>query len=335
MVLKQPNDTTPRVRFVQANTAHLAPLEREAYGSEVVRNHIIDLECKAASGKDFLCEMDGFSSKAGSATSVRVQRPLSVKRSQFAIAREPENEVILNLLLTGSMHVAQLGHNTVLEPGDFALCVGHRPYELEIPDCMAVACFRLPTMFMGCSSAPLQRLVARRFRGQKGMTPLVQACAEALHRQRLDISSHAAVLAVKHLPMLVGAVVEETLGNITWSSTDHSDLALLRVKAHVASRLNDPELSVQSIADALQVSPRYLHRLWDHEAETLASYFWSKRLDKVAEELRSPVRRGESITQIATKWRFVNMSHLSRVFRERFGMSPRDYRQLALATSDR
>lgn len=334
MVLKQPRDTTPCVRFVQADTAQFPPLEREAYWNEVVRDHIIDLECKADSGKDFLCEMDGFSCKAGSATSVRVKRTLFVKRSRSAIDREPADELILNLLLKGSMHVAQLGHGTVLEPGDFALCVGHRPYELEIPDRMAVACFRLPTMFVGCSAASLQRLVAQRFRGQKGMVPLLYACAKALHRQRLDIPSQAAVLALKHLTMLVGAVVEETLGNMTRSGTDQSELALLRVKAHVASRLNDPDLSVQSIADAMQVSPRYLHRLWDQENETLANYFWSKRLDKVAEELRSPARRGESITRISTMWGFGNMSHFSRVFRDRFGMSPRDYRQLAKEARD-
>jgi AraC-like DNA-binding protein len=334
MVLKQPCDTTPCVRFVQANTAEHAPSEREGYWHEVVRNHIIDLECKAVSSKDFLCEMDGFSGKAGSATSVRVQRTLSVKRSRSAIDREPADGVILNLLLKGSMHVVQLDHGAMLEPGDFALCVGHHPYELEIPDSMAVACFRLPTTFIGCSSASLRRLVAQRFRGRKGMIPLVQACAVALHQQRLDIPSPAAILALKHLTMLVGAVVEETLGNITRSGTDHHELVLLRIKAHIASRLNDPDLSVQSIADALQVSPRYLHRLWDHEEETLANYFWSKRLDKVAEELRNPARRGESITRISTMWGFVNMSHLSRVFRDRFGLSPRDYRQLAKAPSD-
>jgi AraC-like DNA-binding protein len=35
-----------------------------------------------------------------------------------------------------------------------------------------------------------------------------------------------------------------------------------------------------------------------------------------------------SITYVAHRWGFVNATHFSRVFRETYGMSPRDWREL-------
>lgn len=60
-----------------------------------------------------------------------------------------------------------------------------------------------------------------------------------------------------------------------------------------------------------------LHKLFRDEAETLGEYIWQARLAR-------------SITEIAFSWGFNISPHFSRVFKERYGLSPRGFRMRAL-----
>ena len=104
----------------------------------------------------------------------------------------------------------------------------------------------------------------------------------------------------------------------------------MRVERHVNQRLADPQLSVASIASALGCSKRYLHKVFAESGATLSAYIWSGRLERCMRDLGDPLLADRSITEIAFNWGFVNSAHFSRSFREHFGISPRDHRQMQL-----
>jgi AraC-like DNA-binding protein len=61
--------------------------------------------------------------------------------------------------------------------------------------------------------------------------------------------------------------------------------------------------------------------------ESILAYILRRRLDECAARLADPQWRGHSITEIAFSYGFNSAPHFTRTFRDRFGISPREYRQ--------
>lgn len=90
---------------------------------------------------------------------------------------------------------------------------------------------------------------------------------------------------------------------------------------YVAENLADPGLSVERVADAVGLSPRYVNRLFASDELHLMQWVWKERLARCYRELQSR-SHGRSITSIAYAWGFSDSAHFSRAFRRCFGMPP-------------
>jgi len=97
---------------------------------------------------------------------------------------------------------------------------------------------------------------------------------------------------------------------------------------YIDRNLADPDLGVASIARAFGFSSRTVHKLFEGEAQTIARAIWDRRLDRCREEMIDPSLAARSITEIAHLWGFSDSQHFSRAFKQRFGVTPRDYRNL-------
>ena len=101
----------------------------------------------------------------------------------------------------------------------------------------------------------------------------------------------------------------------------------MRVQAYIEANLTDPELSVERIAYACSISLRALHRHFAEDpAGSVSHYLWYRRLIRCAEALRDPSQAHLSITDICFSYGFSSSSHFSRQFKDRFGVTPVDYR---------
>lgn len=321
------------VRHIHANTAQLEPRERMQYWNEVVREHIVELDCRAESASNFLCAMEGYSSTYGAATHIQVQKTLKVQRHRAAANRQAHDAVILNLMLQGEMRVAQTDQHCAMQAGEFSICVTDQPYSLYVPHGMQVASFRLPFDGLSCSSTLLRRLVAQPLGRSNSMASLLCAYANELHRKRFEVAECSADQALKNLSTLLGAVLQEAMQAQPAQHTDHGERLIFLTKQYVIQHINRENLSVAEIAANLRVSTRYLQQLWASEAQTLQEYIAARRLDAVLESLANPARKPESITQIAMSHGFVNMSHFSRFFKSKIGVSPSVYRNSRFAPS--
>ena len=109
------------------------------------------------------------------------------------------------------------------------------------------------------------------------------------------------------------------------SSTYRSAL-LYRLKAYIRGRLPDPRLCLTETAAAMGISPRYVNALLESENESFGRYVLAHRLEACRNHLADPALAHRHITEIAFAWGFNDPSHFSRSFKDRFGISPRDYR---------
>ena len=103
-----------------------------------------------------------------------------------------------------------------------------------------------------------------------------------------------------------------------------------RLKACIQDHLREPELSVNSIALALQMSSDHLSRLFRAEPVPLSRWIWKQRLDACRRELANPRWREHSISDIAFSWWFNTAAHFSHSFRDEYGVTPREWRHSVL-----
>ena len=101
---------------------------------------------------------------------------------------------------------------------------------------------------------------------------------------------------------------------------------LSRVCDLVQKRLADPALGLATIAADLQVSARYLQKLFEKSGTSFSAYVRANRLERCRADLANRHYDKLSVSDICFRWGFNDPSHFSHVFREQFGMPPSAYR---------
>ena len=102
-----------------------------------------------------------------------------------------------------------------------------------------------------------------------------------------------------------------------------------RVCRSIEANLGDPAISVATLAKEERVSPRYVQKLFETAGQSFSTYLRSRRLERCRAELVDPLYEKVSVSDICFRWGFNDPAHFSRVFRERYGASPRTFRHEA------
>lgn len=105
---------------------------------------------------------------------------------------------------------------------------------------------------------------------------------------------------------------------------DANDILVDTIKSIVAKSFGDPNLSVEGIAGQVGFSADYLGKLFvNRTGSTIYSYILDYRLQVAVELLTNS---GDSVTEIARKVGYVYSNYFAKVFRDKLGMTPSQYR---------
>jgi AraC-like DNA-binding protein len=108
---------------------------------------------------------------------------------------------------------------------------------------------------------------------------------------------------------------------------DMSERVRLRqAKTFISQHLADPELAPSTVAAALHVSVRSLHRLFQHEESGVAEWIREQRLERYRRCLVDPASAELSLHSLATRCGLGGRAQF-RLFRTAYGMSPDEYRR--------
>ncbi|MEO7337693.1 MAG: helix-turn-helix domain-containing protein [Caldimonas sp.] len=102
---------------------------------------------------------------------------------------------------------------------------------------------------------------------------------------------------------------------------------LKQLQDYILANLQDENLSPTSIAAANSMSPRYVHMLFAQIDVSASSWIRTQRLERCRDDLRGRAYRDCSIAEIAYTWGFADPSHFTRIFKQQYGMGPRQYRE--------
>jgi AraC-like DNA-binding protein len=110
-----------------------------------------------------------------------------------------------------------------------------------------------------------------------------------------------------------------------------ADGLMRRAHSFALNYLADPDLSPDAIAVGVGVSRRHLYRAFSEHGQTPANWIWALRTEQAHLRLTSPEQHKKSLTELAFAVGFNDMAHFSRVYRGRYGCSPRQARLAALS----
>jgi AraC family transcriptional regulator, positive regulator of tynA and feaB len=249
-----------------------------------------------------------------------------VRHSRSHVARSRLSMFFVHMQLEGESVNRQDGREAHLYPGDFTLCDTNRPYEIDLDAPNRMFVLGIPDAMLRRHIACPESVVAIPMSGASGLSGLLSDFLRRFWREcreQIDVSV---------TPMMTSAVLDllsSAYAVLPQARTDRSSLVSahrIRIVNYIEAHLGDPDLTPMRVAEACKITPRYLHHLFTNELETVARFILRRRLEECSRALTLPSQRGRTVTAIAFEYGFNSPTHFGRVFRERYGMTPREFR---------
>jgi AraC-like DNA-binding protein len=240
-------------------------------------------------------------------------------------AAEPD---ILRLLTvqSGTMLAAAPGGRPMrLTAGDAMFTCRERRYVYQSSGRLVVVAATLPVTSLPTAVRRFEQLPV----GPLPHSPLVDSVVDLMASlaERLDESwTFDSDYAARGLIDLETAILTEVIGRP--EPTAGPDRVYAAALEYIERHLGDTDLTPPQIAEALGVSLRYLHRAFDDKEATVARHLRERRLDLVADALRSGPRQ-PSLAALADRYGFSSQDRLARAFRRRYGVSMTEFRATA------
>lgn len=232
----------------------------------------------------------------------------------------------ISIVTEGIARVDQDDRQAVLRPGDFAVYETTRPFQWRFDDRWAAWGFTMPGGSIPLTERERRLLTARRLDGSTGLTGIVSRFLLDVARHGDSLHGEQAERVLANISDLVVILLSGGLSDRAAVRDSAQRTFVLRVKDHIDQRLSDPALGPAEIAAAFHVSPRYLHKLFEAEPRTVSQYIKGRRLEQARRDLLDPRLHGRSVSAIAQRCGFGDLSGFNRSFKQAYGASPRELR---------
>lgn len=244
------------------------------------------------------------------------------------------DDMVLLIPRSGTVSVTQNGECLRFSPGEVA--VGRSAWSMDTSTAVESHArfffLRVPFSKLVSSREQQHEIQQTKIRCSDPMLavllPMIEAVSKQLHT--FSMAELAAVdRAMTALVMQIYAGLAPAARPAAVADQRYRDLL-----QHIECCLDDPALSVATCAQQFKVSARYIHKLFSERDAHFSEHLMQRRLERIRIDLTDTQRSKENISTICFRWGFNDAAHFSRVFKERFGLTPREFRQLALPSPE-
>lgn len=309
-------------------TENLSGRDKFGFWRDVLCQTYVALDPRVADERQFVGRVSAHPLSTINVTTISSSRQ-EIYRGASEIRRMPTEVYFLNLQTRGQCRMIQGGRDALLGPGEFSIVDSTQPYLNDYcSDDWEQHSFRIPHHL-------LRPLVQR----PEQKTAIKVANDGGLGSMAIDFLTLIAQRA-QAVPDAAGAKLGESLVNLVALSLGATAQAresaqqsarqgfCATVTKHIELNAADPHLSPSSVAAHFRVSARYLHKVLEEGGRSFGRILLESRLEHCAQDLCS-IEAALSISQIAYRWGFNDLSHFSRTFRAKFGHTPREHRAAA------
>jgi AraC-like DNA-binding protein len=266
--------------------------------------------------------MRALSAKMSAATMVRTKAMIAASDDHFGFAFNVNSGMAL---------LRQRGENLELRSGD-AVSISHLdPATLAYPGGRHIGLV-FPSKTLEPLVGNVEAKAARRVRRETPVLRLLKQYLQAILRgDPAHQPAELRRLAASHVRDLVAMAIGATEEGAEAARLGVRAARLHAVKADILDCLESPDLSVSSVAQRQQLTPRHVHRLFEREGTTLSQFVLGERLARAYRMLTNPAYRVQTVTAIAYACGFGDLSYFNRSFRRRYGATPSEVRATSAA----
>ena len=255
-----------------------------------------------------------------------------VERTPRLIRADDPELYKFGLQTSGTSVIEQDDRQACLRPGDLAIYDTSRPYRISFSDDFRMTVAMFPRSLVRLPEQKMASLTAVRLAGDTGLgaliSPLMAGLSTQLSSTRPVIATHLGDAVVD---LVTAAFAQQMQGSIDPGSAAGHRTIVEQVHKFIDERLQDPDLTSKTVADAHFVSVRYLQKAFSAEGTSVSNLIRTRRLERCRRDLADPARQHLSIAQVGSCWGFPDAAHFSRLFRSTYGQSPREFRKVSAA----
>ncbi|MET9561828.1 helix-turn-helix domain-containing protein [Streptomyces tauricus] len=308
------------------DTAFIPPRDREEVVREAVWESVVAVDIDHPLPAEDISVRIGLGSVGPLRICSARATAVTVRRTERLAREDEEPLVFLGLQMTGTSLVVQNGRQCLLRPGDFAVYESVAPYTLLFDEGVDHHFFRLPRAALALPERLLRDVTAVTLGPGNPVARLASTYFSQLAASdELRHGVHADAVVEPSIELL-RAVLTSQHGVSSRARAPMEATLSLRITHYIRAHLADPDLSAARIAAAHGISVRHLYAVLSRSGISLGDWIRARRLAECKRDLAGPNGRLRTIAAIGRSWGFLDATHFSKVFRQAYGMSPREWR---------
>jgi AraC-like DNA-binding protein len=249
-------------------------------------------------------------------------------RSPYLIRRSDPELCKIDIGMSGRFLSEQSDRRVTLEAGTFTFVDLSRPHRVAARGAELIVVM-FPRALLPLRDRDIKDLTGVTFDATHAGSALVHAVVREMAADLEAYEGPAGARMAASVLDLISATLAVRVNQTRALPSDSQRRVLVhRIRAFIEANLAAPDLTPAIIAARHHISPRLLHKLFQHEDTTVADLIRGRRLARCRHDLLDPARTRTPVSAIAARWGLRDAAYFNRVFRSTYGVPPGEYRRL-------
>jgi len=312
-------------RIVEFSTDDIPEKDRVAYWREHYGHVMLRVDLEPARDTVFeACSralaMPGLLVMEGSSSPATISR-----RGQYL--SDGNDDIMLAINRAGSVLVESAGRERSLGEGEAVLLNGGEATTFRRMSLGKSFTLRVPRATLETTLVSVEDAVMRPMSGDLGALKLLADYAGWLLNSGGSLDQQLLKLSIRHVQDLLALAIGPTADFAETARTRGLRAARLKLaKSYIVAHSHRRDISIATLAATLNVTPRYVQRLFEADGTTFSDFLTSQRLARAHRLLCEPGLSQAAISTIAYDVGFGDLSYFNRRFRRQYGLTPREVR---------
>jgi AraC-like DNA-binding protein len=293
---------------------------REHYGQVMLRVDIEPAPDVVFESRNRCLSLPGLQMLEGSSSPSRISR-----RGRYLA--DGNDDVVLAINRAGSVVITSGGREQSLRDGEAIVLSGSEAVSFHRTSFGRSFTLRVPRATFEQTVVSVDDAVMRPIPGNVGALKLMEQYAGWLLNASPTIDPQLRNVSIGHVLDLLALTIGPRADFADTVRTRGLRAARLKLaKSFVVAHSGRHDLSVTAVAASLNVTPRYVQRLFEADGTTFTEFLTEQRLTRAHRLLCEPSANQAAISTIAYDVGFGDLSYFNRRFRRQFGLTPREVR---------
>jgi AraC-like DNA-binding protein len=317
--------TISATRIVEFSTEQVPERDRTAFWREHYGHMMLRVDLEPAPDMAFKARnrtllLPGLQLMDASSSPARISR-----RGQYLA--DGNDDIIFAINRSGAAVIEAGGREHCLREGEAIALSGGEAAAFHRNSMGQSLTLRVPRAIFESSVVSADDVLMRPIPGNRGALKLMEDYACWLLNAADSIDQHLLNLSVRHIQDLLALTLGPTAGIADTARTRGLRAARLKIaKSFIVAHSHRRDLSIGMVAASLNVTPRYVQRLFEADGTTFSEFLTWQRLARAHRLLCEPQSSQSAISTIAYDVGFGDLSYFNRRFRRQYGLTPREVR---------